>query len=173
MTNQVTLQTLPDAIREDKYNKIATWILKYRRFSTVAASKHQPMVEGMSLGTLKQYFDGGIYYLNTGLKNGGVTTAVIKALDTLSSKVSPLTPANSEKRRVVRTLQQSKQFVPPVAKMSIVQQPTIARIKYGVMRDNGIVVFEREDVARAYRDGLMVAGLEGFKLVTIEVEDLK
>ena len=171
MAEQVTLQSLPEAMKEDKYNKIATWILKYRKYTTNAAMVNAPQCD-VAPSTLKQYFDGGVYYLLSGQRNGGITTSVINALESLRNQISAYMPSSCNMRRTYKTRMQKKNVTPPVAQMKIVQQPLTAPIKYGVMRGNVVIVFDREDVARAYNDGLQFAKINDGKLVTLEIEEL-
>lgn len=107
------LKDLPKDMTLNKYHTIARWILQYRKFSTSAAMKHAPVATTISDSTLKQYFDGGVYYLLSGQKNGGLTAGVVNALDNLRNTISSYTPSKSDERRIMKSrFQKSKLLLP-------------------------------------------------------------
>ena len=167
------LKNLPKQLNEQKLYEMAKTIRKYQNHKTsIAASK---LDENLTFSTRKNYVTWGVAYLKDGTKVKGISGALCRALDKVKSEcIQPLTPSESEKRRVHNKKYTRKNNIPPVAKLDIIKKPLIAKLSYGVRIEDSIKCMPSYDEAVGFLKGIKYMGNTNSTLVSFEgLEEVK
>jgi hypothetical protein len=110
--NSYKLENLPEIIKEDKYVRLCTDIIKYQNFKTKAALSH--FNNDFSTLSLKTYLRAGRHYIKLGektIKNKNFYKVLQQQLD---RHVSPLTPCQNDKYTFPAKKYQSKEAKAPI-----------------------------------------------------------
>lgn len=167
------LKDLPKQLNEQKLYEMAVAIRKYQNHKiSIAASK---LDENLTLATRRNYVTWGVTYLKDGKKVPGMSGALCKALDRVKSEcVQPLTPSESEKRRVYGKKYVRKNNIPPVAKLDVIKKPLTAKLTYGIKLEDSIKCMPSYDEAVGFLKGIKYMGSKIGTLVSFEgLEEVK
>ena len=163
------LHTLPTAFKENTNMRIAAWIVKYQNYKTKSAIQYAP--EGYTENSLANYMVAGQAYIKSKKRNR-VYNWMYPYLDKLIQQhIQPLTPSEAEKRRVYTFKKDytTKENIPPVAKLEIMQKPLTAKFEYGIRFDDYIKLFDSEEEAKGFNKGIEFSKGTPGKLVTVEL----
>lgn len=165
------LQNLPQMVTENKFKILAKWVIQYSKFRASSALQYAPA--GYKDISLIQYRTKAERYLNQGIIEAKYHN-FYKALDEISKKYQPLTPSESDRKKIYNRKDKSylKAVQPPIAKLDIVNKPICAKIKYGIQFDDTVLLFDKEDFARYFNKGIEHAGGEAGKIVTVELGEV-
>lgn len=167
MTN---LQQLPEAIREQRFMQLVEWIIKYQKFNANAAFNKIGDLP-FSSNTAKQYFQQGTTYLSVGTKYSHTSERFYNALDKYRHIFQALTPTPSERRIQHKRHLSSKK--PAIATLPCINTAITECFQWGVRIDNTVRIFERQEVAQAFIDGMhCVDSSKQCKLIMIKCEEV-
>ena len=166
----ITLQNLPEAVKENKTKNLAEWVIKYQKFNFKAAKQFAP--DGYTDKSLQNYLYNGCKYLERGTINP-MFKAFCRKLEELKQKcVQPLTPSLENRKREYKKDYTKKEATPPIINVPVIRKTLTAQIQYGVKFDDFIKLFESEEEAKAFNKGIEYAKGEAGKLVTVELGEV-
>ena len=155
-----TLVDLKDNIKQHNTDLIVEWILRYRKFATVAAMQHKPNIATIKDQTLRQYFDQGAHYLRYGSSDNRILSKkTIALLDQRRNVVQAYQPSTQDVRRECPQRATTKQAAPPVTALKVVQSPVTTKFQYGIFVDkNTLRLFDSKIACQSFNDGVVFAG---------------
>lgn len=166
-----TLADLPIKVKEHRMYEIAVEIVKLQNFKTNAAIKRLSL--NLSDSTKRNYLENGIKYIQTGKMHTNYMFLKKHIDKAIEEHVQPLTPSKENKRRIFKTTQGKKEFIPPVAKLEIINKSLVAKFEYGIRFGNEIKLFNSKDEAKGFIQGVKYAGVFTGKLVEVEINEVE
>lgn len=168
-----------DSIKENIVKQKAIEIVKYQNFKTRIA------LQRMNVKMARQIFDSAVGYIRYKTWNKTIVTKSLKeAIDEcIAEHIQPLTPKEEEKRQlyarrseVQKLIRESKKYqskdsVPPIAKLEIVKQPVVENFEYGVKQGDNIRLFKTETEAQFFINNASFFLKEPLKLVEVTVNE--
>ena len=162
-------------INMDLY-EFAKNIVKYQNFKTSAALK---LFEyKVSYTTALNYFNLGITYIKIKIKSKSIPMKIYEYIDDAIKKhIQPLTPKESEKRRVNKKMFAKKEATLPIqnALNEIRTEKTLTeKFEYGVKySDHDIKILNSKHDALIFLSGVSAVSNEFFKPILVSITKLE
>lgn len=157
------LNTVDFDLKDFAYN-----IIKYQNFQTNKAVKK--IEANLKTTTKALYFNSGVRYIKTGIKNPTVNKKVFEYIDLgMKECLQPLTPSENDKRRVFKNTYHKKDVKLPVQETlkKLSCNKLTERFEYGVRYDDTIKIFSSSHDAKMFLNGIRFVGKQG-RLVSIQ-----
>lgn len=162
--NTITLENLPQRIKENRAKQFGENIVKYQNFKTNSIIAKIDNA-GFSKSTLVSYINSGINYIKTGKKFSQYGDFYRYIDEAIKKHVQPLTPSKDDKR-----------LIRPVKKSCINPQMAKDVLKhnnqYAVQMKDNIRLLNNLECAKAFADGLIFMGKTDAKIIKIKIEEV-